>query len=86
MVSFLKIDRLRTMATAASTHRTESRAMHTSPRAMARRVRQESFADLVKEPTWSQTRSSSRGQQAPMPGRFNRIGTPSIRRQTRPKL
>ncbi len=29
------------------------------------------FADLVKEPTWSQSESSRTGQHAPRPGRFN---------------
>ncbi|GAA2485351.1 hypothetical protein [Terrabacter carboxydivorans] len=32
------------------------------------------FADLVKEPTWSQSDASRSGQHAPRPGRFNGAG------------
>ena len=32
------------------------------------------FADLIKQPTWSQTDAPRKGQHAPRPGRFNGAG------------
>lgn len=41
---------------------------------MAKNARRETFADLIKEPTWSQTKASRGGQYAARPGRFNGAG------------
>jgi hypothetical protein len=41
---------------------------------MARSPRRQTFADLVQEPTWSETDASHSGQYAPRPGRFNGAG------------
>jgi hypothetical protein len=37
-------------------------------------ARRQTFADLVKEPTWSQTEASRGGRYAARPGRFNGAG------------
>jgi hypothetical protein len=41
---------------------------------MAKNARRQTFADLIKAPTWSQSKASAGGQYAPRPGRFNRAG------------
>lgn len=41
---------------------------------MAKSPRQQPFADLVQEPTWSETDASRSGQYAPRPGGFNAAG------------
>ncbi len=41
---------------------------------MGKRHQRQTFADLVKQPTWSQTDVSRTGQHAPRPGRFNAAG------------
>jgi len=43
---------------------------------MAKSPRQQTFADLTQEPTWSETNASRSGQYAPRPGRFNGDCTP----------
>ena len=41
---------------------------------MGKRHQRQTFADLVKQPMWSETNASRKGQQAPRPGRFNAAG------------
>ncbi|MBC9823923.1 hypothetical protein [Terrabacter sp. MAHUQ-38] len=41
---------------------------------MGKSRRRQAFADLVKEPTWSQTDASRSGQHAPRRGGFNAAG------------
>ncbi len=41
---------------------------------MAKNARRLTFADLIKEPTWSQTKACEGGQYAARPGRFNGAG------------
>ena len=41
---------------------------------MAKSPRQQTFAELVQAPTWSETDASRSGQYAPRPGGFNGAG------------
>lgn len=41
---------------------------------MAHRQKGPTFADLVKQPTWSESEAAVTGQHAPRPGRFNAAG------------
>lgn len=41
---------------------------------MAKSGRRQTFADLLKEPTWSEIPASRSGRHAPRPGRFNGAG------------
>ena len=41
---------------------------------MAKSPRQPTFADLVRQPTWSETDAAHSGSHAPRPGRFNAAG------------
>ncbi len=40
----------------------------------AKAVQRPTFADLVREPTWSETDAARSGRYAPTSGRFNRVG------------